>query len=73
MRTTNKIKNAVNKTAREIPIIAWAVEIDGKIRPDQLFKTRSDARWVRNASVMRYENDTKLSVRKVKLQVIPGR
>lgn len=73
MTKTNKVKNTVNKAAREIPIIAWAVEVNGKIHPDHLFKTRSDARWVRNASVIRYEDNTKLSVRKVKLQVIPGR
>jgi len=70
---TNKVKNSVTKTAREIPIIAWAVEVNGGIEPSNIFETRSTARWIRNASLIEYEEDAKLHVRKIAIQVIPGR
>ena len=54
------------------PITAWAVEIEGKIDPADVYPTRATARYVRNtgASVGLY---SKISVRKVKLIPVPGR
>ena len=66
-----KVTNSASKTAREVPIIAWAVEIDGKIDPVDVYRTRSYARMVRN-DFDGIISDT-VHVRKVKLQVIPGR
>ena len=54
------------------PITAWAVEIEGKIDPADVYSTRATARYVRNveASMGLYK---KISVRKVKLIPVPGR
>ena len=54
------------------PITAWAVEIEGKIDPADVYPTRATARYVRNAEV-RGGFVKKASVRKVVLQVVPGR
>ncbi len=72
MSKNTKVKAAMGKVAREIPIIAWAVEMDGKITPDYVLPTRATARYLRNFEA---ENGSarKVHVRKVKLQVIPGR
>lgn len=72
MKQNTKVNKAVSKTAREIPIIAWAVEIGGKIYPADVFPTRASARYVRN-EVERWGEAQKVHVRKVSLQVIPGR
>lgn len=54
------------------PITAWAVEIEGKIDPLDVYPTRATARYVRNveASMGLYK---KISVRKVNLIPVPGR
>lgn len=54
------------------PITAWAVEIEGKIDPLDIYPTRASARYVRNAEV-KLGHASKASVRKVVLQVVPGR
>lgn len=54
------------------PITAWAVEIEGKIDPADVYPTRATARYVRNAEV-RGGFVKKASVRKIALQVVPGR
>ena len=54
------------------PITAWAVEIEGKIDPSDVYPTRATARYVRNAEV-RGGFVKKASVRKIVLQVVPGR
>ena len=62
----------MQKTIQQKPITAWAVEIEGKIDPDFVFNNRATARHVRNteASTGLYK---RASVRKVVLQVVPGR
>lgn len=62
----------MQKTIQQKPITAWAVEIEGKIDPDFVFNNRATARYVRNteASMGLYK---RASVRKVVLQVVPGR
>lgn len=72
MNKTNKVKNAVNKTAREIPIIAWAVEKDGKIDPNNVYSTRDAARYI-HTDIETYGEAQKAHVRKIAIQVIPGR
>lgn len=72
MTKSNKIKNAMKKTAREIPIIAWAVEIDGIVSPANMLSTRQRARWYRNA-VEEFNAASRAHVRKIAIQVIPGR
>ena len=54
------------------PITAWAVEIEGKIDPADVYPTRATARYVRNAEAAMglYK---KISVRKVNLIPVPGR
>ena len=54
------------------PITAWAVEIEGKIDPLDVYPTRATARYVRNVEVSMglYK---KVSVRKVNLIPVPGR
>ena len=54
------------------PITAWAVEIEGKIDPLDVYPTRATARYVRNveASMGLYK---KVSVRKINLIPVPGR
>ncbi len=54
------------------PITAWAVEIEGKIDPADVYPTRATARYVRNAEVCG-GFVKKASVRKIVLQVVPGR
>ena len=62
----------MNKQNIQKPITAWAVEIEGKIDPDFVFNNRAVARHVRNteAAMGLYK---KASVRKIVLQVVPGR
>jgi hypothetical protein len=54
------------------PITAWAVEIEGKIDPADVYPTCATARYVRNAEAATglYK---KISVRKVNLIPVPGR
>lgn len=54
------------------PIAAWAVELDGKIYPEDVLPTRAVARYIRNVEA-RSEFVKKATVRKVILQVVPGR
>ena len=54
------------------PITAWAVELDGKIYPEDVLPTRAAARYIRNVEA-RSEFVKKATVRKVILQVVPGR
>ena len=62
----------MQKTIQQKPITAWAVEIEGKIDPADVYPTRDTARYVRNAeaSVGLYK---KVSVRKVELTTVKGR
>lgn len=73
----NKQNNQKPITSNEVsgigsPITAWAVEIEGKIDPADVYPTRATARYVRNveASMGLYK---KVSVRKVNLIPVPGR
>ena len=73
----NKQNNQNPITSNEVsgigsPITAWAVEIEGKIDPLDVYPTRATARYVRNveASMGLYK---KVSVRKVNLIPVPGR
>ena len=73
----NKQNNQKPITSNEVsrigsPITAWAVEIEGKIDPSDVYPTRATARYVRNTEV-RSGFVKKASVRKVVLQVVPGR
>lgn len=54
------------------PITAWAVEIEGKIDPLDVYPTRATARYVRNAeaSMGLYK---KIHVRKLQLIPVEGR
>lgn len=54
------------------PITAWAVEIEGKIDPADVYPTRATARYVRNAEA-RMGLYKKVSVRKLNLIPVPGR
>ena len=62
----------MQKTTQQKPITAWAVEIEGKIDPLNVYPTRATARYVRNAEAAMglYE---KVSVRKVNITLVPGR
>ena len=53
-------------------LTAWAVELDGKIYPEDVLPTRAVARYIRNVEA-RSEFVKKATVRKVILQVVPGR
>ena len=73
----NKQNNQNPITSNEVsgiisPVTAWAVEIEGKIDPLDVYPTRATARYVRNveASMGLYK---KVSVRKVNLIPVPGR
>ena len=73
----NKQNNQKPITSNEVsgigsPITAWAVEIEGKIDPADVYPTRATARYVRNteASMGLYK---KVSVRKVELTLVKGR
>ena len=72
MKQNTKVKNAMTKTAKQIPIIAWAVEADGKIHPTDVYPTREYARYMRN-EMTAFGVATKAHVRKIAMQVIPGR
>jgi len=72
MKQSTKVKNAISKAAREIPIIAWAVEADGIINPVYVYRTRSTARQLCNDLEV-YGKERKVHVRKVAMYVIPGR
>ena len=60
------------KDYHQKPITAWAVEIEGKIDPLDVYPTRATARYVRNveASMGLYK---KISVRKLQLIPVKGR
>ena len=62
----------MQKQNNQKPITAWAVEIEGKIDPADVYPTRATARYVRNteASVGLYK---KISVRKLQLIPVKGR
>ena len=62
----------MQKISQQKPITAWAVEIEGKIDPADVYPTRATARYVRNAEAAMglYK---KISVRKVNLIPVPGR
>ena len=62
----------MQKTFQQKPITAWAVEVDGKIYTGDIYPTRAIARHVRNTEV-RSGFVKKASVRKIVLQVVPGR
>lgn len=72
MKDNTKVKAAISKTAREIPIIAWAVEADGIIDPTDVYPTRASARYLRNMLEMGMLAE-RAHVRKVVMYVIPGR
>ena len=55
------------------PITAWAVEIDGSLDDLAVIPTRAMARQVRNQLIKYDPAITKATVRKVVLQVVPGR
>ena len=54
------------------PITAWAVEIEGRINPADVYPTRASARYVRNAEAAMglYK---KIHVRKLQLLPVKGR
>lgn len=54
------------------PITAWAVEIEGKIDPADVYPTRATARYVRNAEAAMglYK---RVSVRKLQMVPVKGR
>ena len=74
MTNTMRQKPITSKEVSGIssPITAWAVEIEGKIDPADVYPTRATARYVRNteASMGLYK---KVSVRKLNLIPVPGR
>lgn len=72
MKTVTKINKAIAKSAKQVPIIAWAVEADGVINPADVYPTRASARYLRN-EMEQWGEAQRVHVRKVKLQVIPGR
>lgn len=72
MKVNNKVVNAVSKTAKQLPIIAWAVEADGIIDPTDVYTTRASARYLRN-EMTALELAQRAHVRKVVMYVIPGR
>ena len=62
----------MQKTVQQKPITAWAVEIEGKIDPLDVYPTRATARYVRNAEA-RMGLYKRVSTRKVVIQVVDGR
>ena len=73
----NKQNNQKPITSNEVsgigsPITAWAVEIEGKIDPADVYPTRATARYVRNAeaSMGLYK---RVHVRKLQLLPVKGR
>ena len=74
----NKQNNQNPITSKEVsgissPITAWAVEIDGTLDDLAVIPTRAMARQVRNQLIKYDPVITKATVRKVVLQVVPGR
>ena len=55
------------------PVTAWAVEIDGTLDDLAVIPTRAMARQVRNQLIKYDPAITKATVRKVVLNVVPGR
>jgi len=72
MKENTKVTKAIAKAAKQVPIIAWAVEADGIINPVDVYSTRSSARWLRN-ELEEYGMAKRAHVRKVAVYVIPGR
>lgn len=62
----------MNNQNNQKPITAWAVEIEGKIDPADVYPTRASARYIRNVEA-RSGFVQKATVRKVVLQVVQGR
>ena len=60
------------RDTQKSPITAWAVEIEGKIDPADVYPTRATARYVRNAeaSMGLYK---RVHVRKLQLLPVKGR
>lgn len=54
------------------PITAWAVEVNGKIHPCDVVRTRANARLIRNNEVEAFPS-VKAHVRKVLIVPIGGR
>ena len=74
----NKQNNQKPITSKEVsgiisPITAWAVEIDGSLEDLAVIPTRAMARQVRKQLIKYDPVITKATVRKVVLQVVPGR
>ena len=74
----NKQNNQKPITSKEVSgisslITAWAVEIDGSLDELAVIPTRAMARQVRNQLIKYDPVITKATVRKVVLQVVPGR
>ena len=65
-----KTKNVGEGIAK--PLTVWAVELDGKIYPEDVLPTRAVARYIRNVEA-KNEFVKKATVRKLILQVVPGR
>ena len=61
------------QNSQQKPITAWAVEIDGTLDDLAVIPTRAMARQVRNQLIKYDPVITKATVRKVVLQVVPGR
>jgi len=78
MTKNTKVTKAVAKAAKQVPIIAWAVEVNGEIKPHNIFSTRETAREVRNdvdewAWASGGVDRQKAHIRKIAIQVIDGR
>jgi hypothetical protein len=54
---------------------AWAVELDGKVQTDWVYRTRREARKVQQEVQIIYKSvgmDKTVRVRKVEVRVVPG-
>lgn len=60
----------IDKEGDGIAITAWGVEVDGKLQPDMVSKSRSNARENRNYLASYGE---KAVVRKVQIKVLEGK
>ena len=73
-KTSNNGWDGISKEdSSRKPITAWAVEIDGTLDDLAVIPTRAMARQVRNQLIKYDPVITKATVRKVALQVVPGR
>lgn len=72
-KTSNEGWDGISKEdSSRKPVTAWAVEIEGKINPADVYPTRATARYVRNAeaSMGLYK---RVHVRKLQLLPVKGR